>query len=101
MQPTEEYKDCWYCDNLISHPNHVMLLHLAYPKIKVMIKSEKFMSANFDFMDFYDKNITDIEYIGDPDESTDYEATRIALEKLWNFSILQEEIDEEIADKYL
>lgn len=98
MKPSEEYKDCWYCDNLISHPNEVMLLHLAYPKIKVTIKSEKFMSADFDFMDFYDNNITNIEYLENTEDSSDYAATKIALTKLWNFSILQEEIDEEIAD---
>ena len=98
MKPSEEYKDCWYCDNLISHPNKVMLLHLAYPKIKVTIKSEKFMPADFDFMDFYDKNVVDIEYLGNQEDSLDFVAVEHALTKLWNFSILQEEIDEEIAD---
>lgn len=98
MKPSEEYKDCWYCDNLISHPNEVMLLHLAYPKIKVTIKSEKFMSADFDFMINYDKNVVDIEYLENQEDSLDIVAVEQALTKLWNFSILQEEIDEEIAD---
>ena len=94
----KNYKDCWYCDNLIAHPNEVMLLHLAEPRIAVHINSEKYFGI-FEFIDFYYKYVTNIELL---DEGKEYEQEEIdaVLVKLWHFSIEQEEIDEEVADGY-
>lgn len=92
----EDYKDCWYCDNLVSHPDEVMLLHLAQPRIAVKIKSTKYFTMSFE--DFYDKEICNIELLDDSNGEISVEELEEILIKLWNFSALQEEIDEEVCN---
>ncbi len=29
----QEYAGCWYCDNIIDHPEQVGLLHLGFPEM--------------------------------------------------------------------
>ena len=89
-----DFKDCWYCDNLISHPDEVMLLHLAPPRLAVRIKATKYYALEFE--DFYDKEFCSLELLDDCNGDVSAEQLEQVLTKLWNFSVLQEEIDEEI-----
>ena len=33
----QKYAGCWYCDNIIDHPEQVGLLHLGFPRCFVLI----------------------------------------------------------------
>ena len=44
----DNYIGCWYCDNIIDHPEQVGLLHLGFPRCFVLIPS----SGDFYFATF-------------------------------------------------
>ncbi len=33
----QKYVGCWYCDNIIDHPDQVGLLYLGFPRCFVLI----------------------------------------------------------------
>lgn len=35
----QKYPGCWYCDNIIDHPEQVGLLYLGFPRCFVLIPS--------------------------------------------------------------
>lgn len=88
----DKYVACWYCDNIIDHPEQVGLLYLGFPRCFVLIpNSEEFHWSDFDsFLDLIQVNWLDPNDKGTPDEQ--YEVLRI----LWNFSIEQENEEERL-----
>lgn len=88
----QEYAGCWYCDNIIDHPEQVGLLHLGFPRCFVLIPSSKeFYFSTFDeFLKYARPN-----WLDPSDRGTEKEQREV-LERLWNFSVAQEEKEEEL-----
>ena len=88
----KEYIGCWYCDNIINHPEQVGLLHLGFPRCFVIIPSSKeFYFSDFDFF----IKTAKINWI-DPSDKGSREEQEEVLIRLWNFSIDQEKKEEEL-----
>lgn len=88
----DEYIGCWYCDNIIDHPEQIGLLHLGFPRCFVLVpNSEKFHFSTFeDFLEYAKPNWLDPSDPGTPEEQEE------VLIRLWNFSVEQEEKEEEL-----
>lgn len=89
----QKYIGCWYCDNIIDHPEQVGLLHLGFPRCFVLIpNSEEFYFSTFEgFMD----GICQINWLDPSDKGTPQEQDEV-LRLLWNFSVEQEEKEENL-----
>lgn len=90
---TQKYIGCWYCDNIIDHPEQVGLLHLGFPRCFILIPNsgEFYFSTFEEFMD----GLCQIHWLDPSDKGTPEEQKRV-LELLWNFSIEQEEKEEKL-----
>lgn len=89
----ENYTACWYCDNIVSHPGQIGLLYLDFPRCFVLIPNDAdLVFATFE--DFSD-SITEINWIDPSDKGTPSEQREV-LRILWNFTIRQEEREEEL-----
>lgn len=94
----DKYIGCWYCDNIIDHPEQVGLLHLGFPRCFILIPN----SAEFYFSTFKEfiDGLCEVNWLDPNDKGTPTEQKQV-LELLWNYSIKQEEeecqasIDEE------
>lgn len=88
----QKYAGCWYCDNIIEHPEQIGLLHLGFPRCFVLIpNSGDFYFSTFEeFLHYSQVNWLDPSDKGTPEEQ------REVLELLWDFSIEQEEEEEHL-----
>lgn len=88
----DDYVGCWYCDNIIDHPEQVGLLHLGFPRCFVLIPSsgEFYFSTFESFLQMAQVNWLDPSDSGTPQEQME------VLVKLWNFSVEQEEREDEL-----
>jgi len=50
MIKKQKYPGCWYCDNILDHPEQIGLLHLGFPRCFVLVPSSK----EFQFSTFED-----------------------------------------------
>ena len=73
----QKYVACWYCDNIIDHPEQVGLLYLGFPSFD-------------EFLNYAKPNWLDPADKGKPSEQ------REVLELLWNFSVEQEREEDEL-----
>lgn len=87
-----EYIGCWYCDNILDHPEQVGLLHLGFPRCFVLIpNANDFYFSTFDeFLEYAKPNWLDPKDKGTPEEQMK------VLELLWNFSVDQENKEEKL-----
>lgn len=94
MKNEQKYIGCWYCDNIIDHPDQVGLLHLGFPRCFVLIpnSTEFYFSTYEEFIN----GLSEINWLDPSDKPTDIEKERV-LTLLWNFSIEQERKEEELA----
>ena len=87
-----KYPGCWYCDNIVDHPETFGLLHLGFPRCFILIKDmAAFDSSDYD--EFRDA-IADVQWL-DPSEQWSEADKEAGIVKLWNFSVEQEALDEE------
>ena len=101
----QKFIGCWYCDNIIDHPDQIGLLHLGFPRCFVLIPNSK--EFYFSTYDEFIKGVSEINWL-DPEDIKNYsekEKEEILI-KLWNFSIAQEMEEENLSydieiDKYL
>ncbi len=91
----ENYTACWYCDNIVSHHGQIGLLYLDFPRCFVLIPND----ADLVFASFEDftSSITEINWLDPHDKGTPSEQMEV-LRILWNFTIRQEEKEEELYD---
>ena len=90
----QEYIGCWYCDNIIDHPEQVGLLYLGFPRCMILIpNSEEFMFQDFD--DF--RKTAKVNWLdpSDIDRYSENEKENIII-TLWNFCAEQERKEDEI-----
>lgn len=90
----QKYIGCWYCDNIIDHPEQIGLLHLGFPRCFVLIPN----STDFFFYTFDDfLKYAKINWLDPSDRNMYSEEERMSvLELLWNFSIEQEKKEEDL-----
>jgi hypothetical protein len=93
----DKYTACWYCDNIVDHPEQVGLLYLGFPRCFVLIPS----SSEFYFSTFEDfvSGAVAINWLDPSDKGTTKEQDEV-LRTLWNFSIEQERKEEELYGDY-
>lgn len=83
-----KYENCFFCDNLVSGLDTIGLYHSAYPRVFVKTKDPR----NLWFVDYEDwLNASEIDWIDEADE----EIKKSVLTMLWDFSVLQEQKEEE------
>lgn len=92
MKTDQKYAGCWYCDNIIDHPDQVGLLYLGFPRCFVLIPNyEEFYFSTFeDFME----GLCQVNWLDPSDKGTE-EQQREVLILLWNFCIEEENREEE------
>lgn len=89
----QKYIACWYCDNIIDHPDQVGLLYLGFPRCFVLIpNSNEFYFSTFE--EFLN-GASQINWLDPNDKGTPSDQKEV-LTMLWNFSVEQEEKEEEI-----
>lgn len=89
----QKYIGCWYCDNIIDHPEQVGLLYLGFPRCFVLIPN----SGDFYFSTYEEfvNGLCAVNWL-DPSDKGTPEEQRQVLELLWNFSIEQENKEYEL-----
>jgi hypothetical protein len=99
----KDYNSCWYCDNIVDHPEQVGLLHLDFPRCFVLIpnNTDFQLSRAEDFKNEY----CQINWL-DPFEDMDEKTKNEVLDRLWNFMVTQEDKEENLSydrqiDEYL
>lgn len=91
----QEYIGCWYCDNIIDHPEQVGLLYLGFPRCFVLIPN----SLEFHFSTFESfLHEAQINWLDPSDKGTAKEQEEVLI-RLWNFSVEQERKEEELYDE--
>ena len=97
MTKEQEFVGCWYCDNLIDHPDQVGLLHLGFPRCMVLLPnlSELIFSTYEEFVD----GAAEINWLDPSDKGTPQEQREV-LTLLWNFSIAQEAEEERLYEEH-
>ena len=86
----QKYPGCWYCDNIIDHPEQVGLLYLGFPRCFVLIPSigDFYFSTYEEFLN----GLCKVNWL-DPSNKGTREEQEEVLRILWNFSAEQEEKD--------
>lgn len=89
----QKYAGCWYCDNIIDHPDQAGLLYLGFPRCFVLIPSSSdfYFSTYDEFVD----GVCEINWLDPSDQGTPEEQRKV-LTTLWNFSIEQENEEENL-----
>lgn len=92
----KNFPGCWYCDNIVDYPEQIGLLHLGFPRCFVLIpnQSEFFWS---DYNEFRSQ-ISEINWLDPNDMGTPHEQEEV-LTLLWNFSIAQERMEEQLYEQ--
>ncbi len=91
----QKYAGCWYCDNIIDHPDKIGLLYLGFPRCFVLIPS----SAEF-YFSTYEELRDGINWL-DPADIGRYseQEKEEVITLLWNFSMEQECREEKLYDE--
>lgn len=94
---SQKYIGCWYCDNLIDHPEQVGLLYLGFPRCFILIPN----STEFCFSTFeqFKDGLCEVNWLDPSDKGTPKEQEEV-LRLLWNFSVEQENKEEELYERY-
>lgn len=93
----QKYPGCWWCDNIIDHPDQMGLLHLGFPRCFVLIRNSDDLCLS-DYDQFL-SNISEINWL-DPSDKGTPEEQELVLTMLWNFSVEQEEEDERLNEDF-
>lgn len=90
----QEFAACFWCDNIVTngYDGLIGLLHLGFPRCIILIRD----IANFEFSDYdsWRENIADIQWLDPNDKGTPREQEEV-ITRLWNFSVLYDEKNEE------
>lgn len=78
----QKYPGCWYCDNIIDHPEQVGLLYLGFPRCFVLIPSigDFYFSTYEEFLN----GLCKVNWL-DPSNKGTREEQEEVLRILWNF----------------
>ena len=91
----QEFVGCWYCDNLVDHPDQIGLLHLGFPRCMVLVPSMS--DLIFSTFEKFRNGVSAINWLDPSDCGTPKDQEEV-LRLLWNFSIAQEQAEDELAE---
>lgn len=93
-----KYPACWYCDNIIDHPEQIGLLYLGFPRCFVLIKNDR--DFIFSTYEQFVKNIAEVNWLDPADiERYSEQEKEDVLIALWNFSVEQERKEDELCNE--
>jgi hypothetical protein len=96
MGKEQQYVGCWYCDNILDHPEQVGLLHLGFPRRFVLIpNSEQFYFSTYEE---FINGLVEVNWLDPSDQGTKQEQEHV-LTLLWNFSVEQEAEEERLYEE--
>lgn len=95
MEKLDIYRDCWYCDNIVTNPDAIGLLYLGTPRCFVVAPSKR----EFYFGDYesFEQSAV-VEWLDGGNVSANDQERVLTL--LWNFSVRQEQMEEEMAEEW-
>lgn len=98
-----DYSSCWYCDNIVDHPEQIGLLHLDFPRCFVLVPNSYEFNMN-SYEDFKNEHCQ-INWL-DPSEEVSEKTKDEVLDRLWHFMVTQEDEEESLSydrqiDEYL
>lgn len=93
-----DYTNCFYCDNLIAHPDIVGLLYLGFPRCFVLVRNKDEYFGARDYDTFMAKSVVEVNWL-DPSERASKADKEAVLIKLWNFSVAQEDMEDELYEQ--
>lgn len=89
----EDYSSCWFCDNIVNHPEQIGLLHLDFPRCFVLVPNS--YEFNMGSYEDFENEFCKIHWL-DPSEKTSQEEKKKVLLRLWNFLVMQERVEEDL-----
>lgn len=92
-----DYRNCWYCDNIVSHPEYVGLLYLGFPRCFILVRNQDVYFGSRDYDEFMNNSVVEVNWL-DPNDRMTEEEKEAVLCKLWNFSVSQEDEEERISE---
>lgn len=93
MEKEIKYPGCYYCDNIIDYPDHFGLLHLGFPRCFIVVRNmDEFLYCDYEG---FCRAIADIQWL-DPSETWSKREKEAVVVKLWNFSVEQERLEDEM-----
>lgn len=94
----QKYMGCWYCDNIVDHPEQIGLLYLGFPRCFVLVPNS--MDFHFSTYEEFVDGLSEINWLDPADicNYSEYEKKEV-LTLLWNFSIEQENKEDELYEE--
>ena len=89
-----DYSSCWYCDNIVDHPEQIGLLHLDFPRCFVLVPNSYEFNMN-SYEDFKNEHCQ-INWL-DPSEEVSEKTKDEVLDRLWHFMVTQEDEEESLS----
>lgn len=88
----ENFKNWWYCDNIISHRGQIGLLSMNDPRVFILIRD--YANCYFATFEEFCENIAEVNFFDPKDrEVTDIDSL---LVDAWNFMATQEAEEDRI-----
>lgn len=90
----KDYRSCWYCDNIVDHPEQIGLLHLDFPRCFILVRNiTSFLLSSAE--DFNNENCQ-INWL-DPSELSTASDREEVLYRLWDFFETQDAEEERLS----
>lgn len=91
----ENFKNWWYCDNIISHRGQIGLLSMNEPRVFILIRD--YADCYFANFDEFKNSIAEVNFFDPSDRQTaDIESI---LVDAWNFMATQEAEEERLYEE--
>lgn len=90
----KDYNSCWYCDNIVDHPEQIGLLHLDFPRCFVLVPNS--YAFNMSSVEDFKNDFCKINWL-DPSEHVSEQIRNKVLDRLWNFMVTQENKEENLS----
>lgn len=98
-QALERTKNWWYCDNIITHPGQVGLLHMGFPRVFILMRD--YDVAYWASYEKWKEDLIEVNFFDSADrQNTSNGDLEILLIDAWNFLCLEEQEEERKAQEY-
>ncbi len=96
----ERTKNWWYCDNILTHPEQIGLLHMGFPRIFILMRD--YDIAYWASYDKWKADLIEVNFFDKEDKLNTSESTlELLLIDAWNFLALAEQEEERRATEYM
>lgn len=83
---------------MIAHPDIVGLLYLGFPRCFILVRNKDEYFGAKDYDAFMKNSVVEINWL-DPSERASEVDKESVLIKLWNFSVAQEDVEDELYEQ--